>query len=95
MTLTTLPQLVPWVRAWRTCGSAALDLAYVAGGRFDAAWYLSLHPWDVAAGAVLVTEAGGTMTALDGAPLRDPDQGLIASNGVIHARMVELVREGA
>lgn len=53
----------------RRTGSAALDLAYVACGRFDGFFEFGLHPWDIAAGALLVTEAGGRMTRIDGAPL--------------------------
>jgi len=55
-------------RAVRRLGSAALDLCYVAAGRFDAFWELKLHPWDVAAGALLVEEAGGRVTRFDGEP---------------------------
>ena len=68
----------------RTLGSAALDLAYVAAGRFDAVWYLSLRDWDVAAGGLLVEEAGGRLTGLQGAPLSDPRRGIVASNGRMH-----------
>lgn len=55
-------------RAVRRLGSAAIDLAWVACGRFDGFWELKLHPWDVAAGALLVEEAGGTVTDFDGRP---------------------------
>jgi myo-inositol-1(or 4)-monophosphatase len=55
-------------RAVRRLGSAAIDLAYVACGRFDGFWELKLHPWDVAAGALLVEEAGGVVTDFDGGP---------------------------
>ena len=52
----------------RRMGSAALDLAYVAAGRFDGFFEFGLKPWDIAAGALLVPEAGGVMTQIDGAP---------------------------
>lgn len=55
-------------RAVRRLGSAAIDLAWTAAGRFDAFWELKLHSWDVAAGALLVEEAGGAVTRFDGAP---------------------------
>lgn len=55
-------------RAVRRLGSAALDLAWVAAGRFDAFWELKLHPWDLAAGVLLVTEAGGEVCRFDGGP---------------------------
>ncbi|MDD5263885.1 MAG: inositol monophosphatase family protein [Candidatus Bipolaricaulis sp.] len=91
-TLEQLPALAPHVRSLRLFGSAVLDLAYVAAGRFDAVWYQSLHDWDVAAGRLLVTEAGGAVTALDGSPLIDPESGLLASNGLLHPSMLTVVR---
>lgn len=71
----------------RRDGSAALDLASVAAGRFDGFWEFSLKSWDTAAGMLLVTEAGGMVTALDGRPYRPGDADLLASNGRIHAEM--------
>ncbi len=92
-TLRQLPAFIPHVRSLRIVGSAALDLAYVASGRFDATWYLSLHDWDVAAGRLLVTEAGGCVTDLAGAPLRTPaSTGVLASNGVLHPTLLESLR---
>ncbi len=79
-----LSPLVARAGVLRTFGSASLDLAYVAAGRFDAIWYLSLHAWDAAAGGLLVEEAGGRVTDLRGAPLRDPREGVVASNGRLH-----------
>jgi len=61
-------RVVPQVRCIRRAGSAALDLAYVAAGRLDAYWEYHLQPWDVAAGALLVREAGGVLTRIDGGP---------------------------
>ncbi|MEE9391526.1 MAG: inositol monophosphatase family protein [Planctomycetota bacterium] len=58
--------LIPRTRAVRRCGSAAMDLAYTACGRFDGFWELELSPWDVAAGAVLIREAGGVVTDMNG-----------------------------
>lgn len=83
-----LPLLVARAGVLRTLGSASLDLAYVAAGRFDAIWYLSLHAWDVAGGGLLVEEAGGRVTDLRGAPLRDPLSGVAASNGRLHAEFL-------
>ena len=71
----------------RRDGSAALDLAYVAAGRFDAFWEFDLKPWDVAAGALIVREAGGTVSAIDGSDLRLDDGSTLASNGHIHSEM--------
>jgi myo-inositol-1(or 4)-monophosphatase len=72
----------------RRLGSAALDLAYVACGRFDGFYAPNLHPWDAAAGVVIVREAGGQVTNLDGTPynLYTPD--ILASNGPIHEAML-------
>src|SRR5437016_1117178 len=75
-------------RAVRRFGSAVIDLAWVAGGRYDGFWELRLGPWDVAAGALLVEEAGGRVTALTGAPLDLERPTLVASNGRIHDAML-------
>ena len=72
----------------RRDGSAALDLAFVAGGRFDAFWELDLSPWDVAAGALIVREAGGLVTSLDGSPFDLARGSTLASNARVHAEMV-------
>jgi myo-inositol-1(or 4)-monophosphatase len=79
-------------RAVRRLGSAALDLCYVAAGRFDAFWEQHLKPWDVAAGALIVREAGGRVTGMDRSAF-DPGAGhLIASNGHLHDAMLDVVR---
>lgn len=72
----------------RRAGSAALDLAYTACGRFDAYWEFNLNPWDTAAGALLVTEAGGTMTRFDGSPFRLDSREILATNGLLRDEMV-------
>ena len=74
----------------RRAGSAALDLASVASGRFDGFWEFNLNPWDLAAGALLVEEAGGQVSGFFGQPFRLPDRDVVASNGLIHA---DLLRE--
>lgn len=74
----------------RRPGSAALDLCYVAAGRSDAHWELGLSPWDVAAGALLVHEAGGVVTDWADQPWRPGEPRIVASNSVIHD---ELLRE--
>jgi myo-inositol-1(or 4)-monophosphatase len=80
-------------QAIRRDGSAALDLCYLACGRFDGFWELKLKPWDTAAGLLILHEAGGVSTRLDGRPydIHQPD--LLASNGLIHAQMVEVLRK--
>jgi len=73
----------------RRPGSAALDLADVACGRFEAFWELTLAPWDIAAGILLVREAGGIVTDLEGAPARIAHTGLVVGNPVMHAWVLE------
>jgi myo-inositol-1(or 4)-monophosphatase len=65
----------------RRAGAAALDLAYVAAGRVEAFWEFNLNPWDTAAGALLVLEAGGAMVRFDGSPFRLDSQEVMATNG--------------
>ncbi len=77
----------------RRDGSAALDLAYVAAGRFDAFWEWDLKPWDVAAGALLIEEAGGRAGAIAGGPLALSGGSILASNGALHAEMERLLAE--
>jgi myo-inositol-1(or 4)-monophosphatase len=80
-------------RAVRRLGSAALDLCYVAAGRFDGFWEQRLKPWDMAAGALIVTEAGGTVTGMDGSAFDAVAGHLLATNGVIHREMLEIIAE--
>jgi len=80
-------------RAVRRLGSAALDLCYVAAGRFDSFWEQHLKPWDVAAGALIVTEAGGRVTGMDGSPFDPVAAHLVASNGHVHDQMLDVIRE--
>jgi len=81
-------------QAVRRDGSAALDLCLVAHGRFDAFWELDLKAWDVAAGSLIVREAGGTTTAISGSKLILDAGSILVSNGRIHAEMIGLLAEG-
>jgi myo-inositol-1(or 4)-monophosphatase len=81
-------------QAVRRCGSAALDLCYLACGRFDGFWELKLKPWDVAAGALIVTEAGGRVSDLDGGDHRIDNGETLATNGLIHEAMLEVIKLG-
>jgi myo-inositol-1(or 4)-monophosphatase len=81
------------VQAIRRAGSAALDLAYVAAGRFDGFWELKLKPWDTAAGCLLVQEAGGRVTDLFGSPFRLTSPHILASNGILHPDMMAVLKE--
>ena len=67
----------------RRAGSAAMDLCYTAAGRVDAYWEFNLNPWDTAAGVLMVTEAGGTVTSFDGSPFKLESKELLVSNGLI------------
>jgi len=80
-------------RAVRRLGSAALDLCYVAAGRFDGFWEEQLNAWDIAAGALIVEEAGGRVTGYDDRPLDLFGGHIVASNGVVHGAMLDLIRE--
>jgi myo-inositol-1(or 4)-monophosphatase len=80
-------------RAVRRLGSAALDLCYVAAGRFEAFWEQHLKPWDVSAGALIVEEAGGRVTGMDGSSFDAAAGHLIASNGRVHDQMLTVIRE--
>jgi myo-inositol-1(or 4)-monophosphatase len=81
-------------RAVRRAGAAALDLAYVAAGRLDGFWECKLNPWDVAAGKLLIEEAGGTVTNHAGAPYVISDHRILASNGLIHQEMQQILALG-
>jgi myo-inositol-1(or 4)-monophosphatase len=74
----------------RRAGSAALDLAYTACGRFDGYWEFNLNPWDTAAGALLVQEAGGLVTCFDGSRFQLNSKELLASNGLLQSGLIDL-----
>ncbi|MCL6647073.1 MAG: inositol monophosphatase, partial [Chloroflexi bacterium] len=80
-------------QALRRDGAAALDLAFVAAGRFDGYWEWPLNGWDVAAGVLLVREAGGRVTDYYGAPLDLRRPATVASNGHLHAAMLAVIAE--
>jgi myo-inositol-1(or 4)-monophosphatase len=72
----------------RRAGSAALDLAYTACGRIDAYWEFNLNPWDTSAGALLVTEAGGTVSSFDGIPFKLDSREVLATNGLLRDELI-------
>ncbi len=89
----TLPMLMPHVAGIRRFGAAALDLAWVAHGRFDGYWELGIKPWDIAAGELLVREAGGYATDVgSGDPLATGN--IVAGNTHLHAKLRATVAEG-
>ncbi len=80
------------VQGLRRAGAAALDLAYVAAGRLDGYWEYKLSSWDIAAGVLLVQEAGGTVTEMDGQPFEIvPRPSMVVSNGRIHPQMLQIL----
>ncbi|RME04464.1 MAG: inositol monophosphatase [Planctomycetota bacterium] len=84
-----LVNLIHKVRGIRRCGSAALDLAYVAAGRYDGFWEIGLQPYDVAAGALIVEEAGGVVSDFENGPDFLFGENIVASNGWIHVDILE------
>ncbi len=82
------------VQAIRRCGSAAMDLCYVACSRFDGFWELKLKPWDVAAGALIVKEAGGKISDFKNGELSIFGNEILATNGLIYTQMVEVLQLG-
>lgn len=84
-----LNELLPQISDIRRFGSAALDLAYVAAGRLDGFWELNLNLYDIAAGKLIVEEAGGKVTDFSGRPISDCHE-VFASNGEIHSKVIEL-----
>jgi myo-inositol-1(or 4)-monophosphatase len=80
-------------RAVRRLGSAALDLCYVAAARFDGFWEMSLQPWDMSAGALIVAEAGGRVTQSNGQPFRSRAGSVLATNGRIHGEMLATIQD--
>ena len=81
-------------QAIRRAGSAALDLCYVAMGRFDGFWELKLSPWDVAAGSLIVREAGGIVSDFKGGTFDIYSKEILASNGRIHYEMIQVLKRG-
>jgi myo-inositol-1(or 4)-monophosphatase len=76
----------------RRIGSAALDLCWVACGRFDAYWEYSISPWDGAAGAIIALEAGATVTDALGRPLGSGLRHVLTANPILHPLLLELIR---
>ena len=88
-----LPAVMRDTSGIRRAGAAALDLADVAAGRFEAFWELRLAPWDIAAGILLVREAGGIITTLDGSPCRVAETSVVAGNPAMHAWLLKTLHE--
>jgi myo-inositol-1(or 4)-monophosphatase len=88
----TVEELIGQVQDFRSSGSAVLDLCFVAAGRLDAYFEHKLSPWDVAAGGLIVLEAGGQVTDLAGNPFRPTQSSALATNGHLHAELLQRLR---
>lgn len=77
----------------RRFGSASVDLCFVACGRFDGFWEYDLQPWDVAAGKIILEEAGGTVTNMDGSTFNPKLKNIVGSNGLLHSDMLRVIQE--
>lgn len=93
--LRTLEAIMPKVAGVRRFGAASLDLAWVAAGRYDGFWEFGLNPWDVAAGIMLVREAGGFVTEIGGRAYRLGAPHILAGNGSLHTQLDKTLREAA
>jgi len=90
--VTVFSRVLQQARAIRRLGSAAIDICWVAAGRMDGFWEASLKPWDTCAAALILEEAGGRVTAMDGGRW-DPDAGdIVATNGLIHDEVLKILR---
>ena len=89
----TLQAIVPQVAGVRRFGSAALDLAYLAAGRYDGFWEFGLQPWDIAGGLLLVREAGGMVSEIDGRSNMLGSGNVLASNEKIHNDLASIIRK--
>ncbi|MCK4557435.1 MAG: inositol monophosphatase [Candidatus Aminicenantes bacterium] len=90
--ITHFNNLLTRVQGIRRCGSAAMDLCYVASGRFDGFWELKLSTWDIAAGALIVQEAGGLISDFQNGEFTIYGAEILASNGLIHQQIVEVLQ---
>ncbi len=79
-------------QAIRRDGAAAIDICYVACGRFDGFWEIDLWPWDTSAASLILEEAGGKISMFDGSPYTNYDKEIVASNGIIHEEMVKVLK---
>ncbi|MCD6320086.1 MAG: inositol monophosphatase [Candidatus Desulfofervidaceae bacterium] len=90
--MTRFHRMIMHARGIRRAGSAALDLCYVACGRFDGFWEERLHPWDTAAGVLIVQEAGGKVSDFTGRPYSIYEKEILATNGFLHENMLRVLQ---
>ena len=93
--LKELHQVAPRVAGVRRFGSAALDMAYVAAGRFDGYWERDVKPWDIAAGGLLVLEAGGQVSDIDGGPFKPDGDSALVANPDLHPQLLKRLQAAA
>ncbi len=93
--LKELHQIAPRVAGVRRFGSAALDMAYVAAGRFDGYWERDVKPWDIAAGGLIVLEAGGQVSDIDGGAFTPEGGSALVANSDLHPQLLERIRAAA
>lgn len=91
--LEAMGHILPNVAGVRRFGSAALDLAYVAAGRFDTYWEMGLHPWDIAAGSIIVQEAGGLVTDMNDKKDFMDTGSIVAANDTLHTPLIRLLKK--
>ncbi|MGJ8527952.1 inositol monophosphatase family protein [Maritalea sp.] len=91
-TIAQVAKINPTVAGIRRTGSAALDMAYVAAGRFDVMWETGLMPWDIAVGILMIREAGGTATDIDGKELKPESGSVLVGNEKIHGKMLKALK---
>ncbi len=89
----SITNLLPHIRDIRRLGAAALDLCYLAEGKTDAFYEIDLKPWDVAAGILILLEAGGQVTNTSGGVFDFDDKGIVASNGEVHTKLLEYLED--
>lgn len=90
-TVRNIEMLLPTCRTIRVLGAAALNLAYVANGRLTSFYHYQLNPWDVAAGILIIQEAGGEVTTLEGSNYELVESSILVSNGFIHQQMLDTI----
>ena len=90
--LKVFSQVLRHARAVRRLGSAAIDLCWVAAGRMEGFWEESLKPWDTAAAALILQEAGGRVTGMDGGPWKPERPDILGTNGLIHDELLQIVQ---
>jgi myo-inositol-1(or 4)-monophosphatase len=91
-TLKRMGRVLDLTQGLRRAGSAAIDMCYVACGRFEGFYEENLKPWDTAAGLLLVEEAGGRITTFDGGPYDPFSANIVASNGLLHQELLDMVQ---